>query len=149
MVFSCLVCGSMEMSEQKRKPLELLSKDEMKAAPRFLARPVNGRVISVYDGDTITVVSFMPTLMKFSVRILGIDTPELRTKNQKEKDLALKAKAFVQSSCLDKIVELKNHQAEKYGRVLAEVWINGMSLGDSLIAAGLARVYNGGHKEPW
>jgi len=149
MVFSCLVCGSLDGSEHKQKPLELLESEEFKRVPRFIPRPVKGRVVSVYDSDTITVVAYMPTLYKFSVRVLGIDGPELRTKNEREKALALKGKSFTESFCLNKVVELKNHGKEKYGRVLAEVWIDGKSLGKGLIAAGLARAYDGGHKEPW
>ena len=53
--------------------------------------PVNsGRVIKVYDGDTITIASKVPGLKnspiyKFSVRLNGIDTPEIKGKNEDEK----------------------------------------------------------------
>ncbi|MBT9528863.1 MAG: thermonuclease family protein, partial [Pseudomonas sp.] len=38
---------------------------------------------------------------------------------------------------------------DKYFRLLAEVWIDGHSLGDLLLKAGLAKVYTGGTKSPW
>ena len=43
-----------------------------------------GRVIKVYDGDTITIANYMPyansPLYRFSVRINGIDCPEIKTR---------------------------------------------------------------------
>ena len=101
-------------------------------------------------GDTITVVGYLGTqLYKFSVRVLGCDTPEMRGKSEHEKALARKAKEFVKSLCLDKIVTLKNHGKEKYGRVLAEVWVNNVNLSEALIAEGLAYKYEGGAKRDW
>ena len=134
----------------KRKPLELFSESEIKAAPRFMPKPVLGRVYSVYDGDTISVLGYQgETAYRFSVRVLGVDTPEMRGKTDLEKKLAAKAKAFVEQRCLDKIVELKNHVKEKYGRVCAEVWIDGSNLASELITAGLGKPYDGGAKMAW
>ena len=51
------------------------------------------RVVKVYDGDTITILfRFNKQYYKTSCRILGIDTPELRTKNLKEKAAGYEAK---------------------------------------------------------
>ena len=55
-----------------------------------------GKVVKVYDGDTITIASYLPIpnspLYRFSVRLNGIDTPEIKGKTREEKDLALVAK---------------------------------------------------------
>ena len=44
-----------------------------------------GKVVKIYDGDTITIAAKLPysssPLYRFSVRLNGIDTPELHTKN--------------------------------------------------------------------
>jgi len=134
----------------RRKALELLTEEEIKATPRFVPSPKMGRVTGVYDGDTITIVAYTGhTLNKFSVRILGIDTPEMRTKSEHEKKLAIKARDYVKTLCLDKVVQLKNHAKEKYGRVLAEVWVDGVSVGARLIENELAYAYDGGTKRSW
>lgn len=127
-----------------------LTPADIKNVPRFIPKPETGRVVSVYDGDTITIVSFLgKTLYKFSVRLSGIDTPEIRGSGAYEKKLAYSAKEFVEKMCLDKIVELRNHRSEKYGRVLAEVYVNNNSIGDALVAANLAHTYDGGKKQGW
>ena len=59
------------------------------------------------------------------------------------------SKEFVKELCLDKIVQLTNHGKEKYGRVLAEVWVDGRSVGQALVKNGLAHEYEGGTKAGW
>ena len=46
------------------------------------------------------------------------------------------------------MVELRNTDTDKYGRVLAEVWFEGTNLSDWLIDQGLAVPYDGGTKQP-
>ena len=56
--------------------------------------------IKNYDGDTITVnIPDYPPIVgeKISIRVNGVDTPELRTKSDKEKQLARTAKRLVNS----------------------------------------------------
>lgn len=66
----------------------------------------SGKVIKVYDGDTITIASKMPydnsPLYRFHVRLNGIDTPEIKGKNPDEKSVAKLAKDFVSSLVLQK-----------------------------------------------
>lgn len=51
------------------------------------------RVIDVYDGDTITIVIDIDNFfLKFKCRLQGIDTCEIRSKNIKNKELAILAK---------------------------------------------------------
>lgn len=122
----------------------------------FVPPITGGKVIKVYDGDTITIASKLPfqesPLYRFSVRILGIDCPEMRTKNATEKECAKLAKKKIVEMAMGKIVELKNVQLEKYGRILADVFCDGVSLGDSLCECNLAVKYDGGTKhvpEDW
>lgn len=115
-----------------------------------------GKVIKVYDGDTLTIASKLPydrsPLYRFSVRINGIDCPEMRTKNANEKTCAKLAKQKVYDTVFNQIVELKNVKLEKYGRVLADVYYNNVSIGEILCDNNLAVKYDGGTKntpEDW
>ena len=116
----------------------------------FIPPITGGKVIKVYDGDTITIASKLPyddsLLYRFSIRIFGIDTPELRTSNEVEKEIAIKARDFVIEKIYGKNVELKNIATEKYGRVLAEVVSEDFSIGDLLVKEKLAVSYDGNKK---
>ena len=93
-----------------------------------------GRVIKVYDADTITIASKLPfdasPMYRLSVRLNGIDTPEIKGKDvsDEEKEAAIIARDVVSEMILHKYVVLKNIQTEKYGRVLADVYIDNINL---------------------
>ena len=106
-----------------------------------------------YDGDTCYVIA--PTLpeplQKMSVRILGIDTPEMRAECAEEKKLALKGREFANNMFRSaEKIEFANLKWDKYGgRVLVDVYLDGKLYKDEIINAGLARPYDGGTKESW
>lgn len=115
-----------------------------------------GKVVNVYDGDTIHIASneincpFPNKSFRFIIRIKHIDTPELRTKNEKEKELAKKAKKAMEELVLNQYVTLEEIEHEsKWGRILATVKINGKDVSDIMIEKGHAKRYEGGHKENW
>jgi len=120
-------------------------------AQKFIPPITRGRVIKCYDGDTITIATYLPIpnspLFKFSVRLLGIDCPEIRGKNESEKKCALLAKKFIEDKLLGNIVTLENVALEKYGRILADVIFDGASLSNLLVTNKLAVRYDGGRKE--
>jgi micrococcal nuclease len=109
-----------------------------------------GRVIKVYDGDTITIASKLPfdnsPLYRLSVRLNGIDTPEIKGKTEDEKTAAKQARDALSNLILNKYVTLKNIQTEKYGRILADVFIGEVHLNEWLITEKYALKYNGGTK---
>ena len=106
-----------------------------------------------YDGDTCYVVAktLPDTLRNMSIRILGIDTPEIRGDCSEEKSLALQGRAFANDMFRNADnIEFSNLKWDKYGgRILADVYIDGMSYKDEIIEAGLAREYYGGKKIGW
>ena len=107
------------------------------------------RVIKCYDGDTITVAFKLPDcpqIYRMSVRLDGIDCPEIKGKTPEEKECAKLAKARVESLILGKIVFLRDVKTEKYGRALATVIIDDINVNELLIAERLAVQYNGGTK---
>ena len=84
---------------------------------------------------------------KISIRVNGIDTPEIRGKCEKEKYDAQQAKEMVADILKDaKVVTLKNMQRRKYFRIAADVMIDGEDLGELLVEAGMAIRYDGGKK---
>jgi len=116
----------------------------------FIPQLTGGIVIKVYDGDTITIVSKLPydtsPLYKFCVRINNIDCPEIRGSGENEKQCAKIAKQRVADLILNRRIELRNIGTEKYGRVLADVLIDGQDIGILLVNERLALRYDGGTK---
>lgn len=130
---------------------------DYKTLPHFIPPINSGRVIKVYDGDTITVVSKIKGLKKspiykFQIRLNGIDTPEIKTKNQEEKEIALKIRDMLSDKILGKDIVLKNIQTEKYGRLLCEIYLDKLHINQWLIDQKYAVPYTGGKKnspESW
>lgn len=109
------------------------------------------RVSSVYDGDTITIIfEFKGEMIKYSTRIYGIDTPEIRTRDDEEKKKGYEARDFLRSYILDQVVKVELLNFDKYGRLLANVYtdINGTdkNVADMMINQGHAKPYFGGTK---
>lgn len=106
-----------------------------------------GHVIKVYDGDTITIASKMPyensPLFRFNVRLNGIDTPEIKSKNEDEKNLAKKARDSLSQLIMNKPVTLQNVKNEKYGRILADVYLGDLHLNKWMIDQFFAVAYDG------
>ena len=106
-----------------------------------------------YDGDTcyIEVPEFPENLRKMSIRILGIDTPEIKGKCVEEKELALKGRELANLLFREaKEIEYRDLDWDKYGgRLLSNVYLDGELYSQMLIDAGLARPYDGGTKESW
>jgi len=111
-----------------------------------------GKVIKVYDADTITIASKLPykdsPIYRLSVRLNGIDAPEMKGKDisDEEKEAAKLARDYVANLVLDKIVKLKNIETEKYGRILADVYIDDINLNELLLNERYVVKYDGGHK---
>ena len=112
------------------------------------------KVENVVDGDTIDVLIDLgfDILFQSRVRLAGIDTPESRTKDLKEKALGLESKEYLKKALKDsKSVVIKTEKmdsSEKYGRILGWVYINGdtVSLNDMMINDGYAWEYMGDTK---
>lgn len=93
------------------------------------------KCIKVVDGDTIDAYIQIPMGFKITasttqrLRLMGIDTPELRprrgTDEEKaaEKEAAKKAKQYVSNMILDKKIKIQTYKADSFGRYLADIWI--------------------------
>ena len=115
------------------------------------------KVISVYDGDSITcdvtypIIKNMRLVNTEKIRIYGIDTPELRDKNLEIKALAYEVRDYVRQALFEgRIIDLLLiDDNDKYGRLLAYVLIDGNDFGAHLIIKGYAQEYYGGTKKAW
>lgn len=103
-----------------------------------------------YDADTITVkIPGVHPLIgeKISVRVLGIDSAEMKTKNSCEYQSARYARKLVEAELKRaKNIELRNVQRDKYFRILADVVVDGVLIKDLLLKNKLAVAYDGGTK---
>jgi micrococcal nuclease len=112
------------------------------------------KVENVVDGDTIDVLIDLgfDILFQSRVRLAGIDTPESRTKDLKEKALGLESKEYLKKALKDaKSVVIKTEKmnsTEKFGRILGWIYVNGdtVSLNDMMINDGYAWGYMGDAK---
>ena len=109
--------------------------------------------ISVYDGDTIKCdidLGFSIILRKQSVRSLGINCPEIRTKDEREKALAYEARDQLRHILEDaEVIALQSHGKGKIGRILGTLFADGKNVNDMMIDLGLARAYDGGKRSSW
>lgn len=125
-------------------------------------------ILEVYDGDTIktkfSVTRMAPPLNMVSIRVNGVDTPEMpaksyretgklnRAKCVKEAELALKARDAVIEAIEDKrYMKVTNFRwGRNGGRIIGDVKINGIDIKTFLIENGYAVVYHGtGERQDW
>jgi micrococcal nuclease len=127
--------------------MDSLSYEECKVFSPILSE---AKCVKVYDGDTFHLGTILPEpygATRFCVRLLGVDTPELRTKNPAEKSLAREARQIVKEYILNKMVKVKVSGYDKYGRLLARIVIpDGRDLSQCLIDERVAIYYDGGKK---
>jgi len=121
-------CVVRHRKEEKKEACAILSIIEWEQTIPFIPPIHEGQVIKVYDGDTITIAAKLPydesPLYRFSVRLLGIDSPEIKGKTPQEKEAAKKSQNALENLILNKIVYLKDMSNEKYGRILANVYVD-------------------------
>lgn len=111
----------------------------------------NVECVSVYDGDTIKVniKDLHPLVGKgITIRINGIDTPEMKGGCEKSKIMAKEAKSVVQNILTAaKKIDLLNCKRGKYFRIVADVIADNINIGNLLLVKGLAVKYDGSTKK--
>ena len=116
------------------------------------------KILRVVDGDTVDVdidLGFGVWLKKERVRMMGIDTPESRTRDKVEKKFGLAAKAFVKSKMPVGSMQVLKTEIDrsgedkkgKFGRILGDFLIDEDRLTDIMVSEGHAVAYFGGSKD--
>ena len=118
-------------------------------------------VLDVVDGDTVDLMIDLGFNIhhKIRVRLYGVNTPESRTKDLKEKELGLKAKQFTKDWLTSHkwvYVNTIPDKNDKYGRILAKIYSSDdvsaattACLNTDIIQAGFAREYFGVGDKTW
>jgi len=99
--------------------------------------PASGRVVRAIDGDTIVVAAVG------TVRYLGVDTPELHHPSKPVQRLARRAAAVNARIVVGRVVRLvpDRERRDRYGRLLAYVYLGPRMVNAELVRRGLARAY--------
>lgn len=106
-------------------------------------------VVLVVDGDTVKMLC--PAEGIVTARLLGLDTPEIfspRCVGEFGKGLAATARLNAALFAAAHIAE-SGDRADRYGRRLVALRLDGADVAPAMIAAGLARPYAGGRREGW
>lgn len=137
--------------------LERLESIDPKTVPKvpFQNEFKNARIDEIYDGDTVKIIIlFGDVPVRFSLRILGIDTPEIKQgegRLPEERLAAIKVRDYMRSLFPTNIAKICIRDWDKYGgRVLGDLYLqSGESVSDILIHGGWARPYHGEKKKGW
>jgi micrococcal nuclease len=107
------------------------------------------KVVNIYDGDTMTLdvdLGFGVWLAKQKVRLLGIDTPEIRG-NERADGVFVRdyLRALLPVGETVKIQTFKSSNKGKYGRWLAVVYMQmqneWLNINEHLLDQGMAKIY--------
>ena len=93
-----------------------------------------GKVISVYDGDTITVSTV--DNQKVKIRLYGIDAPEL-----KKQPYGAASRNYLQRLILNKYVEVTDLGKDMYSRTLAKIYLKNEYINLKMVQNGYAWHY--------
>lgn len=109
-------------------------------------------IVSVYDGDTfkIRISSDLKIFQEMPVRIIGIDAPEINSKDPYESGLAQESKRKLTKILKTaKVITINGIKRDKYFRLQAHVYAGRRSVAKLMIKSGLARHYDGGKRGSW
>ncbi len=150
-------CWYNDNEAKLERQMQLLKDAEYKNTKEQTYNFTKAKVIKVYDGDTFWVAAWHnDQLVRFKVRLYGVDCSEMKDKRIEHKNQAYDAKQYVSDLLLNEIVDINvienrkyngKMQKEKWGRLLCVIHTHGVNVADMLIQQGLGKPYFGGTKE--
>lgn len=102
-------------------------------APVALASSLQGRVVAVADGDTLTILD--SNNKQHRIRLAEIDAPE------KDQAFGSRAKQALSDLCFGKKAEVSSSTSDRYGRIVGSVHCDGSNANAELVRRGMAWVY--------
>jgi len=102
--------------------------------PTFVPDLKSGKVIYIVDGDTFDVACvYDKRVVKFRIRLEGIDTPELRSKSEVEKKHAVDAKQALTDLIMGKIIFIGRVKWGPFGRLICTVYHSDVNICDYMV----------------
>ena len=112
---------------------------------RFCPRFERGKVVKVYDGDSVTIGTLDRT--RHSCRLIGIDTAEIRARTPAERAAAYASRDVLRACAMGRVMDVAIGGHDKYGRLLVRlVDREHGDLSALMLARGGAVPYAGGRK---
>ena len=111
------------------------------------------KITRVVDGDTVDAELDLgfDIIYRDRIRLMGIDTPESRTRNKREKSLGLESKARLKELCSihkgNILLKTAKEGKGKFGRILGEIWCFDTNINEKMIEEHHAVRYMGQSKE--
>ena len=110
------------------------------------------QVTKVIDGDTCDVILDLgfDIYHKCRIRLFGIDTPESRTRDLEEKKRGLLSKEYLKEKLKAEKLTVKTYKGEetgKFGRVLGDIYADGVSINQTMVEESYAVAYYGQNKD--
>lgn len=97
------------------------------------AERIEGRVVGVHDGDTLTLLLSGNQTVK--IRLAQIDAPE------SDQAFGQKSRQSLAEMVFNKSVSVEKETVDKYGRTVGTVFVDGMDVNKNQVARGMAWVY--------
>lgn len=124
---------------------------------RMKGKSFPARVLEIYDGDTLTIgFRHNGGFWKSSLRIYGIDAPEMKPRRQgrsiesleQEKAAAIRSRDFLLQLIYNQVVwvDLCDKSTDKYGRLMGVIFFQNENVAEKMIKGGHARRYHGDRK---
>lgn len=135
---------------ERQELSEIIAADDKTPKFTFNGLTVAAKCVKVYDGDTCHVVfRFHDGLYRFTIRMHGYNSAEIHGETALEKSKAQESKMALEGKILNKVVTLALKDFDKYGRILAIVFVDGVNVNDWMISNGYGVEYNGRGEKKW
>ena len=112
------------------------------------SKEFNAKCTKCYDADTVHLVFlYNGQLSRWTCRLEGIDSAEIKSNDEQEREFAIKSRDYLKGLILDKIVTIKCGKFDKYGRLLVTINLDELNINNHLVKNGYAYSYNGKTKK--
>lgn len=113
-------------------------------APLFsLADTLTAKIVSIHDGDTMTVQVPGET-QKYKIRLLGVDTPEVEFFEETQGEAAIEARDYLRSLApvgAKAVILFDANGMDKHNRILGRIYVDDIELNSEMLKAGWGYFY--------